>query len=76
MSRTAILSSLLLFAAAVGWLRYPPPLGRDSRTVQTILNADGARRLRERTIPFGCAMLGLAFLVLGWKKRETEQPTV
>lgn len=70
MTRTAILSSMLLFAAAVGWAKYPPPMGRESRTVQTILSADGARRLRERTIPMACAILGFAALVFGWKKRE------
>lgn len=72
MTRSTILSSLLLFAAAVGWVKYPPPMGRESRTVQTIFSTDGARRLRERTIPMACAVLGLAFLVFGLKKRETE----
>jgi hypothetical protein len=71
MTRTTILTSLLLFGAAFGWVRNPPPVGRESRTVQSILSADGARRLRERTIPLGCAVLGLACLVFGWNRRET-----
>ncbi len=70
MNRTSLLSSLLLFTAAFGWMRYPPPLNSTSRVTRTFLSVERARRLREQTIPVSCALLGVAVLVGGWERKE------
>lgn len=69
MTRSAILSSLLLFGAAVGWVKFSPPMPGESRTPNTFLSTQTARRMRERTLPLGCAVVGLAMLVFGMSRR-------
>ncbi len=69
MTRSAILSSLLLFGAAVGWVKFSPPLPGESRTPNTFMSTQTARRMRERTMPLSCAVIGLAMLVFGMRRR-------
>lgn len=73
MTRSTILSSLLLFGAAVGWVQFSPPRAGESRTANTFLSTEAARRMRERTIPLGCGVLGLAMLVFGLRRRAEPE---
>lgn len=68
MTRQTLLTSLMLFVAAAGWVCYPPPVGT-GRAAQSFVSADAVQRLRERTVPLGCAVLGLAFLAAGLRRR-------
>ena len=76
MTRSTILSSLLLFGAAVGWVYFLPPTAGESRAANTFLSTETARRMRERTLPLGCAVLGFAILVFGLRRRETGSAAI
>lgn len=75
MTRQALLTSSMLFVAAAGWVHCPPPLAGEGRTMQALMSPGAATRLRERTIPLGCAVLGLAILAAGLLRRIEPEST-
>lgn len=75
MTRATILPALLLIGAAFGWIQFTPPRPGEGRTANRFLGTEVARRLRERTAPLGCAVMGLALLVFGLRRRESESST-
>lgn len=72
MSRHSVLSSILCLAAAVGWVRNPPPLGEGNRTLSAVLAPKTGRRLREKVIPAGLVLIGLTILATGAYRSESR----
>ena len=89
MNPRVVLSAMMLFGAAAGWIYYPPPLAGDremaalaphqlrddGRVAKTLLNQDAARRYRDRVIPLGCIVLGLGVLLAGIVRRQPNPET-
>ncbi len=75
MTRHTLLTSLMLFVAAAGWVYCPPPLAGEGRTMRLFVSPEAASRLRERTVPLGCAVLGLAILATGLRRHTEPEST-
>jgi hypothetical protein len=69
MNSRFVLTAMLLFVAAAGWIYQPPPLANERYHPET---QNRLRRLRDRTIPIACVVLGFGILVAGMTHKPTH----